>query len=86
MIVPTMQIVYRQGGHRALINVSDFDPSLHEVPESDAGDQGSSEAHNLAKSGSSPEPATTPDVPVEEVQPEEVAEAPKQRGRARKGR
>jgi hypothetical protein len=81
MIVPTI-LVTRRDGCEVLINVSDFDESLHSVVAPDAGDQGSSEAHNLAESGSSPEPATTPD-----EEPAEAEEsAPRKRGRPRKER
>jgi hypothetical protein len=30
-IVPTVRITFRQGGHTAFINVSDFDPQFHEL-------------------------------------------------------
>jgi hypothetical protein len=30
-IVPTVKVIYRNGGHSAFINVSDFDPNLHEL-------------------------------------------------------
>ena len=80
MQIPTMRVIQKVNGLEATINVSDYDSDLHvdvSKPQPDAGDPGSDRAHNPVSSGSTPEPATTP----EDEEPEKP-----HRGRPRKAR